>query len=124
MKAARKEMDRNTNRTYEADAGAVVVMEAKTGRVVAMASNPDYDPNAWVGGISAKDYKKLTGKDSNYPLLNRATQGQAAPAPSSRSSPRPERSRPATTSTATTTAPAPTTSAARSSRTSSRPTRA
>ncbi|MEV7790676.1 penicillin-binding protein 2 [Streptomyces sp. NPDC087512] len=79
MKAARKEMDRNTGRTYEADAGAVVVMEAKTGRVVAMASNPTYDPNAWVGGISAKDYKKLTGKDSNYPLLNRAIQGQAAP---------------------------------------------
>ncbi|MEU3661627.1 penicillin-binding protein 2 [Streptomyces sp. NPDC032940] len=79
MKTARKEMDRNTGRTYEADAGAVVVMEAKTGRVVAMASNPTYDPNAWVGGISAKDYKKLTGKDSNYPLLNRATQGQAAP---------------------------------------------
>ncbi|GHB23500.1 penicillin-binding protein 2 [Streptomyces viridiviolaceus] len=79
MKAARKEMDRNTGRTYEADAGAVVVMEAKTGRVVAMASNPTYDPNAWVGGISAADYKKLTGKDSNYPLLNRATQGQAAP---------------------------------------------
>ncbi|MYR42361.1 penicillin-binding protein 2 [Streptomyces sp. SID5910] len=79
MKTARKEMDRNTGRTYEADAGAVVVMEAKTGRVVAMASNPTYDPNAWVGGISAKDYKKLTGKDSNYPLLNRAIQGQAAP---------------------------------------------
>ncbi|MFJ7772202.1 penicillin-binding protein 2 [Streptomyces sp. NPDC097107] len=79
MKAARKEMDRNTNRLYEADAGAVVVMEAKTGRVVAMASNPTYDPNAWVGGISAKDYKRLTGKESNYPLLNRATQGQAAP---------------------------------------------
>ncbi len=54
-------------------------MEAKTGRVVAMASNPTYDPNAWVGGISAKDYAKLTGKNSNYPLLNRAIQGQAAP---------------------------------------------
>ncbi|MCF2436490.1 hypothetical protein LV779_28180 [Streptomyces thinghirensis] len=54
-------------------------MEAKIGRVVAMASNPTYDPNAWVGGIDAADYKKLTGKDSNYPLLNRATQGQAAP---------------------------------------------
>ncbi|MFI8945289.1 penicillin-binding protein 2 [Streptomyces sp. NPDC053750] len=79
MKVARKQMDRNTNRLYEADAGAVVVMEAKTGRVVAMASNPTYDPNAWVGGISGADYKKLTGKDSNYPLLNRATQGQAAP---------------------------------------------
>ncbi|MBQ1088216.1 penicillin-binding protein 2 [Streptomyces sp. B93] len=79
MKVARTEWDRNTNERYKADAGAVVVMEAKTGRVVAMASNPTYDPNAWVGGISAKDYKKLTGKSSNYPLLNRAIQGQAAP---------------------------------------------
>ncbi|MFI6205074.1 penicillin-binding protein 2 [Streptomyces sp. NPDC051041] len=79
MKAARKEWDRNTNQRYKADAGAVVVMEAKTGRIVAMASNPTYDPNAWVGGISAKDYEKLTGKNSNYPLLNRAIQGQAAP---------------------------------------------
>ncbi|MFF3345213.1 penicillin-binding protein 2 [Streptomyces sp. NPDC002779] len=79
MKAARKEWDRNTQERYKADAGAIVVMEAKTGRVVAMASNPTYDPNAWVGGISAKDYKQLTGKASNYPLLNRAIQGQAAP---------------------------------------------
>ncbi|MFI9610840.1 penicillin-binding protein 2 [Streptomyces sp. NPDC052023] len=79
MKTARKEWDRNTNERYKADSGAVVVMEAKTGRVVAMASNPTYDPNAWVGGISAKDYTRLTGKQSNYPLLNRAIQGQAAP---------------------------------------------
>ncbi|MFH0244360.1 penicillin-binding protein 2 [Streptomyces sp. HK10] len=79
MKEARKQHDRNTNRNYEADAGAVVVMEAETGRIVAMASAPDYDPNAWVGGISAKDYARLTGKKSNYPLLNRAIQGQAAP---------------------------------------------
>ncbi|WAZ21702.1 penicillin-binding protein 2 [Streptomyces cinnabarinus] len=79
MKEARRQWDRNTQERYKADAGAVVVMEAKTGRVVAMASNPNYDPNAWVGGISAKDYRKLTGKSSNYPLLNRAIQGQAAP---------------------------------------------
>ncbi|MFE0400454.1 penicillin-binding protein 2 [Streptomyces nigra] len=79
MKQARKEWDRNTNEPYKADSGAVVVMEAKTGRIVAMASNPTYDPNAWVGGISAKDYKQLTGKSSNYPLLNRAIQGQSAP---------------------------------------------
>ncbi|MGN9759049.1 penicillin-binding protein 2 [Streptomyces sp. SD31] len=79
MKKARQEWDRNTGEKYKADSGAVVVMEAKTGRIVAMASNPTYDPNAWVGGISAKDYKKLTGKASNYPLLNRAIQGQSAP---------------------------------------------
>jgi penicillin-binding protein 2 len=79
MKEARKQNDRNTGTNYKADSGAVVVMEAKTGRVVAMASNPNYDPNAWVGGISAKDYARLTGKSSNYPLLNRAIQGQSAP---------------------------------------------
>ncbi len=79
MKDARKEMDRNTGTNYKADAGAVVVMESKTGRIVAMASNPTYDPNAWVGGISGKDYKALTGEDSGFPLLNRAIQGQAAP---------------------------------------------
>ncbi|MCX5146310.1 penicillin-binding protein 2 [Streptomyces sp. NBC_00320] len=79
MIEARKGYDKNTHKNYEADSGAVVVMEAKTGRIVAMASNPTYDPNAWVGGISAKDYASLTDKDSNYPLLNRAIQGQAAP---------------------------------------------
>ncbi|MEU1042946.1 penicillin-binding protein 2 [Streptomyces sp. NPDC005551] len=79
MKTARTEFDKNTGENYKADAGALVVMEAKTGRVVAMASNPAYDPNAWVGGISGKDYARLTGKKSNYPLLNRAIQGQAAP---------------------------------------------
>ncbi|MER5360923.1 penicillin-binding protein 2 [Streptomyces sp. NPDC002785] len=79
MKTARQSFDRNTGENYKADSGAVVVMEAKTGRVVAMASLPNYDPNAWVGGISAKDYAKLTGKKSNFPLLNRAIQGQAAP---------------------------------------------
>ncbi|MDJ0384686.1 penicillin-binding protein 2 [Streptomyces sp. G-G2] len=79
MVEARKQNDRNTGVNYKADAGAVVVLESKTGRVVAMASNPTYDPNVWVGGISGKDYAKLTAKESNVPLMNRAIQGQAAP---------------------------------------------
>ena len=79
MKEARKTYDTVTHENYKADSGAAVVMDNKTGQVIAMASEPTYDPNAWVGGISAKDYDALTSKKSNYPLLNRAIQGQSAP---------------------------------------------
>jgi len=79
MADARKTYDKVTKRNYEADSGAAVVMDVHTGRIVAMASAPTFDPNLWVGGISAKDYQNLQSKDSNYPLLNRAIQGQSAP---------------------------------------------
>ncbi|MFJ5232085.1 penicillin-binding protein 2 [Kitasatospora sp. NPDC088391] len=79
MAEARKTYDKVTSRNYVADSGAAVVMDVHTGRIVAMASAPTYDPNLWVGGISAKDYESLNNKDSNYPLINRAIQGQSAP---------------------------------------------
>jgi penicillin-binding protein 2 len=79
MKDARKTYDNVTHMNYKADSGAAVVLNNRTGQVIAMASAPTYDPNAWVGGISARDYKALTDVKSNYPLLNRAIQGQSAP---------------------------------------------
>ncbi|MFE9423371.1 penicillin-binding protein 2 [Kitasatospora sp. NPDC006697] len=79
MNDARTQFDKETNKNYVADSGAAIVMDVHTGRVIAMASAPTYDPNLWVGGISAKDYANLTNQDSNYPLLNRAIQGQSAP---------------------------------------------
>jgi cell division protein FtsI/penicillin-binding protein 2 len=38
-----------------ATTGYAVAMEVDTGKIVAMASMPDYDPGVWQGGISKKD---------------------------------------------------------------------
>jgi penicillin-binding protein 2 len=79
MKGLRKQYDPVTHENFKADSGAAVVMDVHTGRVIAMASNPTYNPNVWTGGISSTEYNNLTNKKSNYPLLNRATQGESAP---------------------------------------------
>jgi penicillin-binding protein 2 len=56
-----------------ADGGAAVVLDAHTGEVVAMASEPNFNPAWYVGGLSAKHWKKLTVKTT--PLLDRTIQG-------------------------------------------------
>ena len=61
-----------------ANQGAAIV-ETTGGRIVAMASYPDYDPSVWTSGISEKEYKYLFGPASGEPVLNWATQGQYAP---------------------------------------------
>lgn len=76
---ARATRDTVTGKNYVADSGAVVVLEADTGRVVAMASQPTYDPGLWVGGITKKQLKRLYSEAAGTPLLGRATQGQFAP---------------------------------------------
>ncbi len=75
----RATMDPVTGRRFAADAGAAVVLEARTGRVVAMASEPTYDPGVWVGGITTKQLNHLYSEKAGTPLLSRATQGQFAP---------------------------------------------
>ncbi|MFU8798289.1 MAG: penicillin-binding transpeptidase domain-containing protein, partial [Gammaproteobacteria bacterium] len=55
--------------------GAVVAIQPGTGQVLALVSNPSYDPNLFVGGISASDFKQLQ-KNPDKPLYNRATRGQ------------------------------------------------
>ena len=79
IKTARTTVDTVTGRPYVADAGAVVVMEADTGRIVAMASQPTYDPHVWVGGIETGELEHLYSEEAGTPLLSRATQGQFAP---------------------------------------------
>ena len=79
IRTARQTYDKVTHKNYVADSGAVVVMEAKTGRIVAMASQPTYDPGVWVGGITKKQLDRLYSAKAGNPLLGRATQGQFAP---------------------------------------------
>jgi penicillin-binding protein 2 len=53
--------------------GAVVVLDAKTGAVLALASGPTFDPNLFTRRISQKEWDRLQGQDQ--PFLNRALQG-------------------------------------------------
>ncbi len=54
--------------------GAIVAIDPANGQVLAMVSNPGFDPNLFVSGISHKDYEAL--RDSpDRPLYDRALRG-------------------------------------------------
>ncbi|MDY6873572.1 MAG: penicillin-binding transpeptidase domain-containing protein [Chloroflexota bacterium] len=55
---------------------AVVVMEVDTGRVLALVSNPGFDPNAFDLGAADSGLLESYFTDEDQPLFNRATQGQ------------------------------------------------
>ncbi|MGD8398799.1 MAG: penicillin-binding protein 2 [Anaerolineae bacterium] len=58
--------------------GAIAVLEANTGRVLALATYPGFNPNAFATGISASAWQNLQA-DLRRPLVNRATQGTYPP---------------------------------------------
>ena len=67
--------------TYERlgeESGAVVVMDVNSGEVLALASAPSFDPNAFTKGITTAYWRELTG-NSRAPLTNKAVSGQYAP---------------------------------------------
>ena len=61
-----------------ANAGAVVVMNVKSGEVLALASYPDYEPQLFVKGISTEKYNEYVNS-TEKPLFNRAISGAYAP---------------------------------------------
>ncbi|MBQ3414063.1 MAG: penicillin-binding protein 2 [Clostridia bacterium] len=63
---------------YEAKSGTCVVMNVKTGEVLAMASYPNYNPQLFVDGISTEDWKNYT-EDNLKPLVNKSVQNSYAP---------------------------------------------
>ena len=75
-------MDASLQRTAEAalgdENGAIVALEPATGAVLALASNPGFDPNLFAQGIGVETYRSLQ-RSPDRPLFNRAVNGQYPP---------------------------------------------
>lgn len=68
------ELQMIAKRALSGKRGAVVAMNPRSGGILAMYSNPSYDGNLFVHGISSKEYKKLLSS-KGLPLINRGVQG-------------------------------------------------
>ena len=62
----------------EGKPGAIVAMDPRTGEILAMASRPAFDPNAFAVRITRDEWNQLV-TDPGKPLLNKAIQAQLAP---------------------------------------------
>ncbi len=68
------ELQMIAKRALSGKRGSVVAIDPRTGGILAMYSNPSYDGNLFVHGISTKNYKKLLDS-KDLPLINRSVQG-------------------------------------------------
>jgi penicillin-binding protein 2 len=73
-----KELQLVAEKLLSGKKGAIVAMNPMNGEILAMASAPSFDPNAFVEGIDKEEWVRLT-TSKDYPLQNRATQGQYPP---------------------------------------------
>ena len=60
------------------DAASAVVLDCRNGEIMAMVSNPSFDPTLFATGVSQTQWKEWT-KDRRTPLINKATSGLYAP---------------------------------------------
>jgi penicillin-binding protein 2 len=68
------ELQMIAKRAMQGKRGAVVAIDPRDGSVLAMYSNPSYDGNLFVHGISNKNYQKILSSNDS-PLLNRTVRG-------------------------------------------------
>ena len=76
--ALKNNIDKIASLGYGADAGAAVVMNIKTGEVIAMASYPDYNPSDFVNGIDTNTWNYYINGDTK-PLENKAISAMYSP---------------------------------------------
>lgn len=65
-------------KAYNTRGGSCVVMNVKTGEVLAMASYPDYNPQSFANGISNEEWKSYS-ENTLYPLIDRCIQSSYEP---------------------------------------------
>jgi len=65
-------------KAYDAKTGSAVVMNVKTGEIIALCSYPDFEPQLFVDGISDEKWDEYT-MEGKSALLNRAIQSAYAP---------------------------------------------
>jgi len=75
--ALREKTLTNSDEHYIVPGGAVVVLSAKNGEVLSMASFPTYNPGVFSGGISPQEWAHLNDTENYFPLNNRAIMSYA-----------------------------------------------
>ncbi len=73
-----QDTQRKAEELLEGVTGAVVAMEVNSGDILALASSPSFDQNAFVGGISRENWASLISNPFR-PMSNRAIQGEYPP---------------------------------------------
>ncbi len=74
-----RELQRAADKAFGDQSGAAVVLDVKTGDILAMVSRPTFDPALFARGIASEEWTALL-KDSRHPLQNKVIAGQYAPA--------------------------------------------
>jgi penicillin-binding protein 2 len=64
---------------WAADGGALVAMDPNTGEILALASNPSFDPSVYTGRVKQRNLNKLAKASANHPTLDRAVAGVYPP---------------------------------------------
>lgn len=64
------EMQESVYSEYSKDNSATVIMNEKTGEILAMVSTPSYDPNKFITGMTTKEWNEISN-NANNPLYTR-----------------------------------------------------
>ena len=72
------DLQKTAEEAFQDKNGALIAMEPKTGRILAMVSKPSFEPDIFAGNILSEEWKSLV-ENPHHPLQNRGIQGQYPP---------------------------------------------